>query len=360
MEDKEYMKIILDNINVFSGIFEMTGDRGYPYIDCDYMLLMSIIKYYNADVLPVYAYVDTFYKFKYDETSEPNYIGINTPNYLGSKRLLEACGINELQYQVTNSTVLEKIRESLGRGNPINFQIDLFYQKGRHFFYNNAHAFHSVLAYGIDDDKQEVYVIDNVNKYKKTIFSFSDIELLCNYDNVGEVGNDSAFEYRLLANENIYDKHRMLTHLYNFAMNMVYTKNKRTETLFYILDLSVHFEDFITYPSFESNINSILQKKCSELYKYRELLKYIKLEKYMKIDVEAIDTLIDEINKKWKNLYMLIGKDIMRKNTNGSYHIEKSMLIEIYKYEMCLYMQLNEICENACYMKKQIKKGELL
>lgn len=330
------MRKILENIKVFDGLYKLTGEKGYPFITCGEMIKLSILQYYGINIMPLMSESNFFYKFLEDAEKGVLSFGISTPKLCDTFNLEKSVGIGSSSFSPQAVNMMEVLLERIKNNYPVDLVIDLYYQKGRDFYYQNEHGGHSLLVYGFDDEKKELYVIDNVRGYDYYILSYEDAMELCkNIFDLGDYIKQWGYIRAFHRTDNIdtYSCNYTSQIVDMFKTGMLQQKESRLESIRLIQKLRDRYDEFMLHREFTTNINSIVYKKWSENCRMKFLYEYIG---YSNEQQKYLDELISKVICTWKDIYILLNYKIIRDNVSHNYEAEKSLLDSLFDME-CTY-----------------------
>ncbi len=330
------MRKVLENIKVFDGLYKLTGEKGYPFITCGEMIKLSIMQYYGINIMPLMSESNFLYKFLEDYEKGILSFGISTPKLCDSFNLEKSVGIGCNSFSPKADDMMGVLAERIKNDYPVDLVIDLYYQKGRDFYYQNEHGGHSLLVYGFDDEKKEIYVIDNVRGYDYYVLSYKDAMELCkNIFDLGDYIKQWGYIRAFCRTDNIDTYSSSFTcHIIDMFKNgMLQQKESRLESIGLIQKLRERYDEFMLHREFTTNINSILYKKWSENCRMKFLYKYIG---YSNEQQKYLDEVINKVIHTWKDIYILLNYKIIRNNALHNYEAEKNLLDSIFDLE-CTY-----------------------
>lgn len=336
------MRKVLENIKVFDGLYKLTGEKGYPFITCGEMIKLSIMQYYGINIMPLMSESNFLYKLLEDDEKGVLSFGIDTPKLCDSFNLEKSVGIGCNSSSPKTEDMLGVLAERIKNNYPVDLVIDLYYQKGRDFYYQNEHGGHSLLVYGFDDEKKEIYVIDNVRGYDYYVLSYKDVMELCkNIFDLGDYIKQWGYIRAFCRTDNIDTYSNSFTcHIIDMFKNgMLQQKESRLESIGLIQKLRDRYDEFMLHREFTTNINSILYKKWSENCRMKFLYKYIG---YSNEQQKYLDELINKIIHTWKDIYILLNYKIIRNNASHNYEAEKNLLDSIFDLEFTYTTKLVE------------------
>ena len=290
------MKKILD-LDVYDGMIIIDPDnKGYPFVSCEEMSLLSVMNYYKKNYLPLMVKMNFIYKFNGEE-EEHTFQSIN-PNLDDKFDLLENIGIERKIHVVEGSKELDLFRDCMINNHPVQFMIDLFYQEGREYYYNFQHGGHDVIGYGFDDEKEILHIIDNVRGYDKYEIRYDQVNRLR-----GAVQGTEIWEYINSKDINTFSDEYTKRMLDMYCRGIREQHDLRMNAINEISSLIERFSFCAANPNFSQNVNGEVYNKTSELCRMTYLRKF----GLYKDDVsDQIEKLLREIVKKWKRIHSLI------------------------------------------------------
>lgn len=295
------MKKVLEPMSAFYGMKDMLGIDD-PFGDCMCMSDLATINYFGLSNLEILYNLRFTYKFL--EVNNVGYSAFGLDTFLFEKRedILDGLGINIIEKHPQMDSLVESIRESIINNRPIFLFVDLFYQKGRYFYYNHQHGVHACLVYGFDDENQLVYTIDNYDGYKTYIVSYDTIVQYCK--GVFQYCNfraDSLYfrEYRFDGTSLEFDELYNTKILKKFFKNSLDKAGERNNGLNSIKTLSERLEDLMNLKSFEENLSSVIYKRGSECFMIKNLYRYNIFDKNTELE---IDSKLNAILENWTRI----------------------------------------------------------
>ncbi len=295
------MKKVLEPMSAFYGMKDMLGIDD-PYGDCMCMADLATINYFGLSNLEILYNLRFTYKFL--EVNNVGYSAFGLDTFLFEKRedILKGLGINIIEKHPQMDFLIESIRESILNNRPIFLFVDLFYQKGRYFYYNHQHGVHACLVYGFDDENQLVYTIDNYDGYKTYIVSYDMIVQYCK--GVFQYCNfrlDSLYfrEYCFDDTNLEFDEGYNAKILKKFFHKSLDKADERNTSLNSIKILSERLEDLMNLKSFEENLSSVIYKRGSECFMIKNLYQYDVFDKNIQLE---IDSKLNAILENWTRI----------------------------------------------------------
>ncbi|EGD48928.1 hypothetical protein Cpap_3355 [Ruminiclostridium papyrosolvens DSM 2782] len=342
------MKKVLEPMKAFYGMKDMLGIED-PYGDCMSMSDLATLNYFGLCGLEIIYNFYFVYNFADDDR---NLFGcpvfcIDTLLFDKRENILKGLGIDIIEKQPKMDLLVESIRESIMNNRPIFLFVDLFYQKGRFFYYNNRHAPHACLVYGFDDENQVVYTIDDYNGYKTYIVSYDMIVQYCK--GIFEYCNfrkDSLYfrEYCFEGTNLKFDEEYNSKVLRKFFKNSLSKAEERYKSLNLIKVLSEDLESFINVSSFEAILSSVIYKRGSECFMIKNLYQYDTFDKNIQSE---IDSKLNTILQNWTLIRNTVCHyNLNKKNMDKKCNKIKQILDTIYEdettYSDLLYSQFRQ------------------
>lgn len=329
------MNKILD-LDVFDGMINIDPSYiSYPFITCYEMSLLSVVKYYKKSILPLMTKMNFAYKFN-GANEDIIFLSIN-PDFDDRFDLLKSLRLERRTHEVEETNAMNCIRECISNDHPVQFMIDLFYQKGREYFYNFQHGGHYVNGYGFDDEKKIIHIIDNVQGYAKYTVKYEEFSTLR-----GEVQGSPIWEFvncdDSIASSEEYDN-RMID-MYCKGIKDQY--DMRKDSLHEIEKLIDVFPVCASKVFFVENINGVLYNKISELCRIIYLRRF---GIYDNKSSDSIEELLKRIIDKWKKIHSLLYYKKISQYSGNDFGKEISCLTEIIDIE-------KELCESLVKCNK--------
>ncbi|WP_338556176.1 hypothetical protein [Paenibacillus sp. KS-LC4] len=326
--------VSLNAFQPFDGMIKMFPHHNFPYFNCDYNLLLTLANYFKKDELPILNNVISIYRFDKQKIKTRGYFKLEVLDLEDGDKILEEMGISIRRKSPALDALQDEIINSISNGNPISIIIDLFYQRGRDFYYNQKHGLHPVFVYGFNLTNEEIYTVDDIKEYRQYSLPFSEFKLSCMSSEHVKMPN-YFWEYALVspADHDILNSEQLAqTNINKFVENMCRYQNEITESLNNILLLAEHFELIITNETIIETLSSTIYRKCSEKYRLNTLYKYNIDHIHAK---HTLDPLMDHIINDWKTVRIYSNKAIMSKKFTGEI-IDKciGLLKKIYTNEV--------------------------
>ncbi|PWV99301.1 hypothetical protein DFQ01_11517 [Paenibacillus cellulosilyticus] len=326
--------VSLDTFQPFDGMIQMFPHHNFPYFNCDYNLLLTLAKYFKKDELPILNNVITIYKFDKQKMQARGYFKLQVLDLEEGDKILEEMGITVRRKSPEIDSLQDEIINSITNGNPISIFIDLFYQRGRDFYYNQKHGLHPVFVYGFNLTNDEIYTVDDIAEYRHYSLPFSEFKISCMSSEHIKMPN-YFWEYVLESpadHDSLNDKKLAQTHINKFIENMCRYENEITESLNNILLLAENFEFVVTNETIIETLSSTIYRKCSEKYRLNALYKH----NIDHINAKPIlDSLLDQIINDWMVVRIYTNKAIMsQKFSKGILDKCMGILNKIYTNEV--------------------------
>ncbi|MDT9721938.1 hypothetical protein QVE09_23805 [Paenibacillus sp. ClWae2A] len=332
--------ISLDTFQPFDGMTKMFPHHNFPYFNCGYNLLLTLARYFKKDELPILNNVITIYRFDKQKIQTRGYFKLEVLDLEGEDQILEEMGISIRKKSPALDTLQDEIINSISSGHPISIFIDLFYQRGRDFYYNKKHGLHPVFVYGFNLTNEEIYTVDDITEYRQYSLPFSEFKSSCMTSEHVKMP-DYFWEYALVTpgNHEILDNKNLAhTTINSFVENMCRYQNEITESLNNILLLAENYELIIQNETIIETLSSTIYRKCSEKYRLNTLYKYNIDHIHAK---HTLDPLLDQIIHDWKTVRIYSNKAIMSQKFTGEI-IDKcvGLFTKIYTNEVHFNNQL--------------------
>ncbi len=295
------MKKVLEPMSAFYGMKDMLGIDD-PFGDCMCMSDLSTLNYFGLSNLEILYNLRFSYIYL-----EVNYFGhpaFGIDTFLFDKRedILKGLGISIIEKQPPMDLLVENIRESILNNRPIFLFVDLFYQEGRYFYYNNRHAAHACLVYGFDDENQQVYTIDNYDGYKTYMVSYDMIVQYCRgiFEYCNFRADSQCFrEYCFDGTSLKFDEEYKDKVLKRFFKNSLDKSEDWYNSLNSIKNLSDRLETLMNLKTFEGNLSAVIYKKGSQCFMIKNLYQYDIFDKNIQLE---IDSKLNAILENWSRI----------------------------------------------------------
>lgn len=331
--------VSLDTFQPFDGMIKMFPHHNFPYFNCDYNLMLTLANFFKKDELPILNNVVTIYRFDKQKMQTRGYFKLQVLDLEEGDRILEEMGISIHKKSPEIDLLQDEIISSIVNGNPISIFIDLFYQRGREFYFNKKHGLHPVFVYGFNLTNKEIYTVDDITEYRQYSLPFSEFISSCMSSEHQKMPN-YFWEYTLKSpvdHDSLNNEKLAQAHINKFIENMCGYENEITEGLNHILLFAENFEFVITNETFIETLSSTIYRKCSEKYRLNTLYRY----NIDSIDAKSVlDSLLDQIINDWKSVRIYSNKAIMSKKFTGEIIDKcKGILNKIYINEVQFYTQ---------------------
>lgn len=134
--------ISLRNFSPFDGMKKLFPLYNYPYENCFYNSMLTLSRYFNIDESAIINNMINIYRFDKKPQRSSGDFKLEVINFKSRKKLLAELGINSIIKSPSSDDLKEEIFKSISHGFPISIQIDLYYQQGREFYFNQKHGIH--------------------------------------------------------------------------------------------------------------------------------------------------------------------------------------------------------------------------
>ncbi|TYP76804.1 hypothetical protein [Paenibacillus methanolicus] len=304
--------VSLDNFQPFDGMKKMFPHHNFPYFNCEYNLYLTLAGYFKKDSLPILNNVVSIYRFDKQKITTKGYFKLEVLNLEEGDTLLAKMGISIRRKSPDIDALQDEIISSISNGHPISIFIDLFYQRGREFYFNKQHGLHPVLVYGFHLTQKEIYTVDDITEYRRYSLPFSEFKNGCMSVEHLKMPN-YYWEYALKSpadQDGLLNKKLARSNIHEFVENMYRYQNEITESLKNILMLAKNFEFVITNETIIETLSSTIYRKCSEKYRLNTLYKYNMDHRNAK---NTMDSLLDQIIDDWMLIRIYCTKAIHSK-----------------------------------------------
>jgi len=258
--------VSLSDFEYFNGMKKMFPFSNYPFLNCSHNSLLTIAAYYNKDTFSIINNFVTIYRFDENKIKDRGYFKLEVVNFKSLDQILGEMGITINHIFPFASTLQSQIITSLSKGNPVAIYIDLYYQRGREFYYLKQHGSHPVLVYGFNSTRNEVYIVDDITEYKKYTVPFEEIKQACMSEDIEgprflEFVSDSAY----LDSKNSIEIYKESFKKYKDIMFSY--QGEIMEGIQSVSSLADYYEDIITNEDIVETLSSTIYRKCSEKYR---------------------------------------------------------------------------------------------
>lgn len=345
-------KKLIDSVHPF---IEMKKAVSFdsPVVDCTVTNDLIIASAYYENINEILCNVLFQYEY-YTKTDEgvPKF-QIKVSFFDQRENILNRMGIQIIKKAPTQERLITEIKKAIDKNNIVIMHIDLFYQKGRTYYYNEKHGYHAMLIYGYDDKARIFYTIDNIHGYN--VYEVNYAMLLEYYIGLHEFlgyKQDDIYisEYAYSGN----DREKRLENtdvLLLFCENMksLYEKWKRSVDSIKMLKENLSF--FWNFESFEEDLATIKYRKASE---YFRLLRFKDCGLFDDVCVKNMEVNLNAILEDWKRIHGLVMYNRIRNNYTQIPVVINELLDDIYNREIIfnedLFTEINRILkENKAF-----------
>jgi acyl transferase domain-containing protein len=297
-------EIKLNNIEPFNDLF---------YKSCFYNSLFPAIKYFTRDIYPFLINDINVYRLNYCfdkiKICSSEYISLKT-----YEQLLNEAGLLCKHIEIS-ANIIDDIRESINRNNPVIIWVDCYYEPIRQDIYLNEHLLHTWLIYGYNDVLKYFNIIehnyrDNLD-YKKQIINYDDA-ILCYNGCIDNFISKTPFPSFIEIYINQHDKklkeqYRNLDEYKNeYKSNIIKYKDKFFESLENIKLFTEDYKNSVTdiqllnqiSESLIAGFNAIINAKKIQLYILNRLF----------YDNPVIIKILENIVDNWEGIRSIILK----------------------------------------------------
>ncbi len=314
------------------------------YCNCYFMSLLNITRTFGKNENEIILNADLTYDlFEKNDSGYPGF-RLKVDTFDEIQEVLKRMGIGYTSDKIEVTDVIHNVEKYLKQGNLILLSIDLYYQKNKVYYYQTKHGEHSVLVYGYNDEKQCLYIVDNINKgYQKYAISYEEVgdymKGLCDY-----YGYDKcSYYYTRFFKEGEKKKQSDTVITDKFLANINKNKAAYKMSLQSILEFRIRLSEICTYPSFEENLLTLKYRKASICFRNRLVLelRFRNSENY-----ETLINNQDEVYRLWTQFrtYYIYAK---RKNTPEETicMVLSDILLKIHQKETCFYDDFLRLAE---------------
>ncbi|MGF6353915.1 hypothetical protein ABIE27_001825 [Paenibacillus sp. 4624] len=299
--------VSLPDFEYFKGMKKMFPQSNHPFLDCIHNSLLTIAANYHKDTFSIINNFVTIYRFDENKIKDRGYFKLEVVSVKRLDQVLGEIGITINHFSPDASTLKSQIITSLYKGNPVAIYIDLYYQRGREFYYLKQHGPHPVLVYGYNSTSNEVYIVDDITEYKKYSVPFEDIKQACLSEDIkGPLFLEFVSDSVDLDTQNSLDIYK--ESFKNYKDHMLNYQDEIMQGIQSISSLADYYEDIIKNEDIIETLSSTIYRKCSEKYRLSALydLNPTLLDKTN----EFINPLVDEIITDWTYLRAITTKAI--------------------------------------------------
>lgn len=313
-----------------------------PVVDCTVTNDLIIASAYCENINKILYNILFQYEYctKTDEGKQKFQIKVNF--FEQRENILNRMGIRIIKKAPTQDRLITEIKKAIDNNSIVVMHIDLFYQKGRTYYYNEKHGYHAMLIYGYDDEKNLFYTIDNIHGYDVYEVNY---DILLEY----YIGLHNFLGYKqddIYVNEYVYSNNDMEKRLKNkdvlllFCENMSSSHKSLKNSIESIKILKENLDFFWNYENFEEDLATIKYRKGSECYR---LLKLKKEDSFDNIRLKNMEENLNVILENWKRIHGLRMYNRIRNNTQIPVVVNE-ILDDIYNREALFNEDLfNEI-----------------
>lgn len=309
--------ISLTDFQYFKGMKKMFPHSNHPFLNCSHNSLMTIADYFKKDKFSIVNNFTTIYRFDKDKLGSTGYFKLDILNFKRLDQVMDEMCISMNFTSPHIDSLQSEIISSLSKGNPVSLVIDLYYQRGREFYFNKKHGLHPILVYGFNLTTNEVYIVDDITEYKKYVVPFTEIKKACMSE---EIKPDEPYFIEFINNVNYHherDPKEMLHEsIKRLKDNMLNHQDEIIEGIQSISLLADFYGDSITNEDIIETLSSTIYRKCSEKFRLVALYEQLNPD-LIHTTKEEIDLIINEIIMDWTNIRAITTKAIFSQNINS-------------------------------------------
>lgn len=315
-------------------ILEFHKNPMWPFISCFNMILKSIFDYYMIN--EIVSYVQNGFAYEFIENEKRLAFSYTVIPFIEKDSLtnMNVLGFVFKNYDTNQECSIELIKEIINKGHPIMCMLDIYYLEGRELYYHHHHGGHYVLITGYNDEKETVYLMDNVEGYAIYECSYKEMEFYIKQTRLMEGGRPFNFLWEIIY-ERQYDTHDPIwikNVIIEYENNLNLVKAAWSHNCEEIDVMINRLDDLLLQKEFPTNIESLIYRKNSELYSYM----WLKQNNYFwEKQYDRICELEKSIIGKWKAFERLLMYKMLKKDNRVDGFL--SLLREIQSMEKELF-----------------------
>ena len=347
LETKMENRKLIDNVHPF---IEMKKAVSFdsPVVDCTVTNDLIIASAYCENTNEILYNILFLYEYntKTDEGTPKFQIKVNF--FDQRENILNRMGIQIIKKAPAQDRIVTEIKKAIDNNSIVIMHIDLFYQKGRTYYYKEKHGYHTILIYGYDNEKKVFYTIDNIHGYDIYEVNF---DMLPEYyiglhDFLGYKRND------IYINEYVYSKNvrekrlENTDNLLSFCKNMSNSHERWKQSIESIIMLKENLSFFWHYRNFEEDLATIKYRKASECFRLQKLKE---CNLFDGLCLKKMEENLAAILEDWKKFHGLVMYNRIRNNYTQIPVVINKLLDDIYNREILfsedLFKEINRILQ---------------
>ncbi|PYG84948.1 ketoacyl-synthetase-like protein [Ruminiclostridium sufflavum DSM 19573] len=281
--------IVYEGIQPFNDIF---------FRDCFYNSFFPILKRNRKSIMPFLLNAYPIYKLNKQLIS----VG-----YAEIQDFEAICKQENIAYEAFEKVVCieGEIESALRHEQLVIVFIDCYYETFRKDTYNKLHWPHTLLIYGMDAENKKFYVIEHTNKdnlgYKNYVLDYQDVidSYEGCYENFTNMFKYGLYKFNIENGEPLEDESQVITEVAVKNLSAIYDniagdnkvlncfKDYFQEILVSEQDLTENIQNLV------ENLNSLINVKRAELYKYEQLPTFNKACNHLKAIVDNWEEIRD-------------------------------------------------------------------
>lgn len=328
--------IILENFEPFDGMKKAFTESNYPYANCGYNALLTVVNYFGKEIMPLINNIVFIYRFYPDKLEANRYFRVDMVNIDLPENVLTRMGIGTCVKSPHPDILVEEMTQSISKGNPVAICIDLYYQPGRTGHYQKKHGLgHLVLIYGYDLKEHIVHTIDDLLEYREYTLSIDD--LVKGYrepfeTGIYKVGEAKAYYEFILEKDTVLNLETSdHSRIIEFSRKMLSYQEEINESLNNLIGLAEVFDQVADNDAVLDILSSTIFRKCSEQYRFWYLCDHSFDILGLRTDING---LLEEIVQGWKKIRSLAIRRFQREGTGTEIKNKcKNHILKIYEKE---------------------------
>lgn len=319
-----------------------------PIVDCTITNDLIIASAYGENINEILYNVLLCYEYC-TKTDEGNLkFQIKADFFEPRENILNRLGIRIIKKAPTQDRLITEIKKAIDNNSIIVMHIDLFYQKGRTYYYNERHGYHAMLIYGYNDEKKSFYTIDNIHGYNAYEVTY---DILLEY----YIGLHNFLGYNqddIYVNEYAHSNHNIEKRLKNsdvllmFCKNMENSHKRWKRSIESIKMLKENLNAFWKSKNFEEDLATIKYRKAYECYR---LSKFKECNSFDNLRLKKMEENLKVILEDWKKIHGLLMYNRIRNSSTQIPLVVNELLDDIYNREILvdedLFNEINRILQ---------------
>lgn len=326
-------KKIIANVKPYEGIRE-TFRLDVPFANCAITNDLVVLNAYHMNEFDVLFNVNFVYDFVSHGKQNINNLKLNIIFFEKEESVLERLNIKIIKKSPSIEELISSIKMSIENDRLVLLHIDLFYQKGRDYYYQLQHGPHAILVFGYDDENEIIYTIDNIKGYGVYKVSYDTLRIYCSglFEYLGfEQGDDYFYEYIKASNESVNCRYSAINSFERYCKKMMKYRFKWKDALENILIYRDRLTKHLPTQNDEKELAEIKYRKASEYFRIKKINNY---KVFAEREYKEIDEKIYVILEEWMKLHGIWVYCGLNGNYNKALTKSFPILENIYKNEL--------------------------